>query len=63
MRKSIYPSLAIDGIRKNSRIYIPYLLMNILMVGVFSIITQLSLSNVLGGMPGSESLADILAFG
>lgn len=41
MKGAFYPKLALDGIRKNKRLYIPYILTCVGMVTMFYIITFL----------------------
>ena len=38
MKKGFYPHLAFDGIRKNKRLYLPYILTQIGMIMMFYIV-------------------------
>lgn len=48
MKGAFYPKLALDGIRKNKRLYIPYILTCVGMVTMFYIITFLQKSETVG---------------
>ena len=37
MKIGFYPKMAVSGIRKNGRLYLPYIIASILMVAVFYI--------------------------
>ena len=50
MKGAFYPKLALDGIRKNKRLYIPYILTCVGMVTMFYIITFLQKSETVGAM-------------
>ena len=61
--KTLYARLAWTGMRKNRRLYLPYLLSCAGMVLMFYILTGLSGSPVLGHMSGGTSSAIILRLG
>ena len=61
--KTLYARLAWTGMRKNRRLYLPYLLSCAGMVLMFYILTGLSGSEVLGHMSGGTSSAIILRLG
>ena len=63
MKRGFYPRLAWTGIRKNRRLYTPYLLTCIGMVMMFYIITALSESNALLHMRGGDTMRGMLQFG
>ena len=46
----LYPKLAWQGIRKNAEMYLPYLLMGILMVGVSYIMNYLTRPALMGAL-------------
>lgn len=63
MRTAIYPKLAWEGIRKNKRFYLPYILTCIGMVMMFYIIHYLAAMPTLNDMPGGGTMTQILGFG
>lgn len=63
MKKGIYSRLAFTGIKKNKKLYIPYILTCIGMVMMFYIITFLSSSDMMMNYPGGETMRGILGFG
>ena len=63
MKRSFYPRLAIDGMRKNRRMYGPYLAMGALMAAICYILSALSRSNALRTLPGGDNLCMIMALG
>ena len=63
MKRGFYLRLAWTGIRKNRRLYTPYLLTCIGMVMMFYIITALSESNALLHMRGGDTMCWMLQFG
>lgn len=63
MKKGIYSRLALTGIKKNKKLYIPYILTCIGMVMMFYIITFLSSSDRMMNYPGGETMRGILGFG
>ena len=63
MKKGFYSKLAWTGIRKNKRLYTPYILTCIGMVMMFYIICFLSTSSVLETLPGGATMQSMLSFG
>ena len=63
MKRGFYAKLAFTGIRKNKRLYVPYILTCIGMVMMFYIVAFLSCSPVLTGIPGGDTLQMILSLG
>lgn len=63
MRAGLYPKLAWDGIRKNKRFYLPYILTCIGMVMMFYIIHYLAAMPTLDDMPGGRTMTSVLGFG
>ena len=63
MRAGLYPKLACDGIRKNRRFYLPYILTCIGMVMMFYIIHYLAAMPTLKDMPGGDTMEMVLGFG
>ena len=63
MKKGFYYKLAYNGIKKNKKLYTPYILTCIGMVTMFYIVSFLSGSAVLKGMPGGDTMAGILSLG
>ncbi len=63
MRISFYPRLAWTGVRKNKRLYTPYILTCIGMVMMYYIIAFLADSDVLAHMKGGEIMQSMLQMG
>lgn len=63
MKAGLYPKLAWDGIRKNKRFYLPYILTCIGMVMMFYIIHYLAAMPTLKDMPGGRTMETVLGFG
>lgn len=63
MKLGLYSKLAWTGIKKNRKLYIPYILSCIGMIAMFFIISNLSFSPLLKQMSGGSSLGSILGFG
>lgn len=63
MRAGFYPKLAWDGIRKNKRLYFPYILTGSVMVMMYYILSFLIESPALAQMPGGSVLMTILPMG
>ncbi len=63
MNQSFYPKLAWTGIRKNKRLYTPYLLTCIGMVMMFYIVSFLSTSDILKSMAGGNTMQGMLSLG
>ena len=63
MKRGFYPKLAWEGIRKNRRLYLPYILTCIGMVMMFYIIHYLAAMPTLDSMAGGSSTKLVLGFG
>ncbi len=63
MKISLYPKLALDGVRKNKRLYAPYILTGSIMVMMYYILNFLCESPALGKMRGGSVIADIFPLG
>lgn len=63
MKMTFYPKMAWMGIRKNSRMYVPYLLTCAGMVAMYYIMAFLTTSDVLMKMEGGEILRAIMGLG
>ena len=63
MKLTFYPKLAWEGIRKNKRLYTPYILTCSGMVMMFYIIHYLAAMPTLKEMPGGDSTTLMLGFG
>ena len=63
MKRSFYPKLALDGIRKNRRMYLPYVLTCIGMVMMYYIIVFLQDSGILYCLKGGNTIMEMLGLG
>ena len=63
MRTGLYIGLAKDGIRKNRKLYVPFLLTVIGMIMMFYIIDYLSVNKTVTGMSGGSNVQLILSLG
>ena len=63
MRWEFYPKLAFEGMRKNRRLYIPYLLTGAGMVAMFYILTFLSEEGRISLPRGGETMRFVLSLG
>lgn len=63
MRKTFFPKLALNNIKKNRKTYIPYILTCILTVTMFYIVCSLSLNPGMEKMTGGDTIASLLTFG
>lgn len=63
MKKHIYPRLAVNGISKNKRLYLPYLLSCACMVAVYYIVSALAKSEVIKALRGGDTVCMTLSFG
>lgn len=59
----LYIKLAVDGIRKNRKLYIPYMLIGSVMVMMHYILTALSTTPMLRQFKGGSTLRTMLPFG
>ena len=63
MKAGFYPKMAVSGMRKNGRLYLPYITACILMVAVFYIMHLLGFSNMLENFAGAETAREMLKLG
>ena len=63
MKKSFYPKLAFDSIRKNKRMYLPYILTCIGMVMMHNIICTLCEDQSLYTISGGNTIQSMMGFG
>ena len=63
MKAGFYPRLAVSGMRKNGRLYLPFIAASILMVAVFYIMHLLGFSDMLENFQGAGTARDILRLG
>ena len=63
MRFAFYPKLAWEGVRKNKRLYFPYILSGSIMVMMYYILSFLIESPALAQMPGGSVLMSVLLLG
>ncbi len=63
MTVGFYSKLAADGIRKNKRIYFPYILMCIILVAMYYIITFLQLTDTISDIIGVKTIRFTLNLG
>lgn len=63
MKIGFYPKLALQGIRKNGKTYIPYILTCIGMIMMYYIISFLSCNRSVSAMKGGDSIQEMLSFG
>ena len=63
MKANLYPVLALDGIRKNKRFYLPYILTSIGTVTIVYIILYLAAMPTLYEIAGGRTMFSILTFG
>ena len=63
MKKGFYPHLAFDGIRKNKRLYLPYILTQIGMIMMYYIVIFLRYGKSLEGTFGDKTVNVVLMFG
>ena len=59
----LYPRLAFDAMRKNKRLYLPFLLTCTGMVAIFYIISYLSYNPTIRDMRGGEALTSMMSLG
>lgn len=63
MTKYLYPRLAVNSIKKNKRLYLPYILTSAGMVMMFYIISFLANGNALDNVTGGDIMQQTLTFG
>ena len=63
MKTGLYPKIAADGIRKNARLYVPYMATCMLMIAIFYIMHMLGFSDILKNFEGASTSREMLKFG
>lgn len=63
MKADFYPKLAWSGIKKNKKLYLPYILTCAGMVSMYFIILSMTESPVIAAMPGGDQTRTIMEFG
>ncbi|HJD22840.1 MAG TPA: ABC transporter permease [Firmicutes bacterium] len=63
MKHGFYPKLALTGISKNRRLYLPYILTCAGMVMMFYIVSFLSVNQTVRGIPGGDTMQTMLSMG
>ena len=63
MNKFLYMRLAAVSMRKNAKIYLPYILTSIFTVAMFYIMLYLTMNEGLGKMPGASVLQSVMSLG
>ena len=63
MRTGFYAKLALTGMKKNKRFYLPYIMTCVLMVMMAYIVRFLAVTPVFAEMPGAASLQAMLSMG
>ena len=63
MKLGFYPRLAASGLRKNRRLFVPYLLTCTGMTAMFYILLFLALSDTLQGLTGAVTIQSIFSLG
>ncbi len=63
MKIGFYPKMAVSGMRRNGRLYAPYLVTCIMMVAVYYILHFLGYSGIMEGMPGGRTASDLMRKG
>ena len=63
MKLGLYPKIAADGIRKNGRLYVPYIATSILMIAVYYIMHVLGFSDMIKNIMGATTARTMLQLG
>ena len=63
MRLGLYLRLALDGMVKNRKLYLPYLTTGILMTTIYNIMSFLAHDDAISNMPGGATTSTILMLG
>ncbi len=63
MKAGFYPRLALDGIKKNKRLYLPYVLICIGVIMMYYIVMFLQYTDAINYMPGSGTISATLNLG
>ena len=63
MRAGLYPKLAWEGIRKNKRLYLPFIFTCVGVIAMYYIVAFLSTSSIVADMPGGGTIQGTLGLG
>lgn len=63
MKAGLYPKLALDGIRKNKQLYLPYMMMCVVMIMMYYIVSFLQQTDTLSNIEGIETVRVVLNLG
>ncbi len=63
MKTGFYPHLAADGIRKNKRIYFPYILMCVVLIAMYYIVSFLQYTDTISDIVGVKTIRFTLNLG
>ena len=63
MSKLLYPKLALSNIKKNAKVYVPYILTCILTIGMYYIINSLAFSETTRTLRGGDYIQVLMALG
>lgn len=63
MSKTLYPRLALTNVKKNAKLYLPYIISSVFTVGMFYIMASLMFNEDLENVTGAGSLSQILPLG
>ncbi len=63
MTKGLYLRLALDGIRKNKRFYLPYILASVGVTAMFYIVDYFQFSKTVAQMPGGDTVQATIEIG
>jgi len=63
LNSSFYLKMAASNLKKNGRLFAPYILMNIGIITMFYIMHAISVNEGLSQMPGAQALSFLLTFG
>lgn len=63
MKSGLYLKLSVNGIKKNKKLYLPYLITCICMVMMFYLIDYLAVSPQFAQIKGGDTMQMILGFG
>ena len=63
MKSGLYLKLSVNGIKKNKKLYLPYLITCICMVMMFYLIDYLAVSPQFAKIKGGDTMQMILGFG
>ena len=61
MSKLLYPKLALSNIKKNAKVYVPYILTCILTIGMYYIINSLAFSETTRTLRGGDYIQVLMA--